>query len=96
MTGAATEVYRGVMRVPGLIARARAALGARLWSWLGVGALAVVVGVAVVYGVRVEPSLLPRPPDSFAQRRRGGFCSGGLTCCRKPEKLSRVAFKRVF
>jgi thiol:disulfide interchange protein len=67
MTGAATEVYRGVMRVPGLIARARAALGARLWSWLGVGALAVVVGVAVVYGVRVEPSLLPRPPDSFAQ-----------------------------
>jgi thiol:disulfide interchange protein len=55
------------MRVPGLIRRARAALGARLWSWLGVGALAAVVGVAVVYGVRVEPSLLPRPPGSFAQ-----------------------------
>jgi thioredoxin 1 len=55
------------MRVSGLINRARAALGARLWSWLGAGALAAVVGVAVVYGVRVEPSLLPRPPSSFAQ-----------------------------
>ena len=55
------------MRVSGLIDRVRAALGARLWSWLGVGALVAVVGVAVAYGVRVEPSLLPRPPSSFAQ-----------------------------
>jgi thioredoxin 1 len=31
----------------------------RLWSWLGAAALAAVVGVAVYYGVTVNPSLLP-------------------------------------
>jgi thiol-disulfide isomerase/thioredoxin len=43
------------------------ALRARLWSWLGVGALVAVVGVAVYYGVTVEPSLLPRSAGSFGQ-----------------------------
>ena len=55
------------MRIPGLLDRARAALRARLWSWLGVGALVAVVGVAVVYGVTVEPSLLPRPAVALGQ-----------------------------
>ena len=32
---------------------------ARLWSWLGGAALAAVIGVAVYYGVTVDPSLLP-------------------------------------
>jgi thioredoxin 1 len=45
------------MHIPRLIDRARVALGARLWSWLGVGALVAVVGVAVVYSMTVEPSL---------------------------------------
>jgi thioredoxin 1 len=43
------------------------ALRARLWSWLGVGALVGVVGVAVVYSMTVEPSLLPSTSRSFAQ-----------------------------
>lgn len=47
------------MLTPGLIARAREGLRARLWSWLGVGALVTVVGVAFLYGMTVEPSLLP-------------------------------------
>jgi thioredoxin 1 len=55
------------MRTSDLFNRARAALRARLWSWLGVGALVAVVGVAVVYGVTVEPSLLPRQARSFGQ-----------------------------
>jgi thioredoxin 1 len=55
------------MRIPSLLDRARVALRARLWSWLGVGALVAVVGVAVVYGVTVEPSLLPRQAGAFGQ-----------------------------
>ena len=55
------------MHTPGLIDRARAALRARLWSWLGVGALGAVVGVAFFYGMTVEPSLLPSAQRSFGQ-----------------------------
>ena len=40
---------------------------ARLWSSLGVAALVAVVGVAVVYGVTVEPSLLPTSQASFGE-----------------------------
>ena len=55
------------MRIPGPLDKARVALRARLWSWLGVGALVAVVGVAVVYGVTVEPSLLPQQAGAFGQ-----------------------------
>jgi thiol:disulfide interchange protein len=55
------------MHTPGLIDSARAALRARLWSWLGVGALVAVVGVAFFYGMTVEPSLLPSASRSFGQ-----------------------------
>jgi thioredoxin 1 len=55
------------MQTPGLIDRAREALRARLWSWLGVGSLVTVVGVAVVYAMTVEPSLLPSSERSFGQ-----------------------------
>ena len=55
------------MRTPGLQERARAALPARLWSWLGAGALVAVIGVAVYYGVTVNPSLLPPSQQSLAQ-----------------------------
>jgi thiol:disulfide interchange protein len=55
------------MSTPGRNARARTALRARLWSWLGAGALVAVIGVAVVYGVTVEPSLLPESQRSFGQ-----------------------------
>lgn len=55
------------MRIPGFMDRARKVLRARLWSWLGVGALVAVVSVAVWYGVSVEPSLLPVDQRSFAQ-----------------------------
>lgn len=55
------------MRTPGFFDKARVALRARLWSWLGVGALVAVVGVAVVYGVTVEPSLLPRQAGAYGQ-----------------------------
>lgn len=55
------------MRIPGFMDRALKVLRARLWSWLGVGALVAVVGVAVWYGVSVEPSLLPVDQRSFAQ-----------------------------
>jgi thiol:disulfide interchange protein len=67
MTTAATGVYRAVMRTPGLNDRASSGQRARLWSWLGVGALVSVIGVAVVYGVTVEPSLLPESQRSFGQ-----------------------------
>ena len=67
MTPAATEVYRAFMRTPGLNDRARAAPRARLRSWLGAGALVAVVGVAVLYGVTVEPSLLPASQAAFGQ-----------------------------
>ena len=53
------------MQDAGFIDRALAALRARLWSWLGVGALAVVVGVAVAYGFMVEPSLVQRADQVF-------------------------------
>jgi thiol:disulfide interchange protein len=55
------------VRIPGFIAKARSASKARLWSWLGVGALVTVVGVAFVYSMTVEPSLLPSRARSFAQ-----------------------------
>jgi thioredoxin 1 len=55
------------MRTPGPNDWARRALRPRLWSWLGVGALVTVVGVAVVYGMTVEPSLLPASERSFGQ-----------------------------
>jgi thiol:disulfide interchange protein len=55
------------VRIPGFIDRASAASRGRLWSWLGVGALVAVVGVAVVYAMTVEPSLLPRTAGSFAE-----------------------------
>jgi thiol:disulfide interchange protein len=47
------------MRFLGFMRKALAAFEARPWSWLG-GALACVLGVAVVYGLTVEPSLAPR------------------------------------
>jgi thiol:disulfide interchange protein len=55
------------MRIPGSIDRALKVLRARLWSWLGAGALVAVVGVAVWYGVSVEPSLLPVEQRSLGQ-----------------------------
>lgn len=55
------------MRTPGFLDRARVAPRARLWSWLGVGALVALVGVTVVYSMTVEPSLLPRTTSSFQQ-----------------------------
>jgi thiol:disulfide interchange protein len=55
------------MRTPGVNDRASVAQRPRSWSWLGVGALVAVVGVAVVYGVTVEPSLLPESQQSFGQ-----------------------------
>ncbi len=67
MTPRRGRVYRAAMRVPGFIDRARTVLRARLWSWLGAGALVAVVGVAAWYGVSVEPSLLPAEQRSFAQ-----------------------------
>jgi thioredoxin 1 len=55
------------VRTPAFIRKAHEALQARLWSWLGAGAFVVVVGVAVVYSMTVEPSLLPSGVRSFAQ-----------------------------
>src|SRR5829696_4597418 len=55
------------MRTPGSNDRARGALRPRLWSWLGLGALVMVVSVAVVYGMTAEPSLLPTSERSFGQ-----------------------------
>jgi thiol-disulfide isomerase/thioredoxin len=55
------------MRTPPFNDRARPGLRARLWSWLGVGALVSVVSVAVVYSMTVEPSLLPSSERSFGQ-----------------------------
>jgi thioredoxin 1 len=43
------------------------ALRSRLWSWLGVGALVAVVGVAAVYSMTVEVSLLPSTARSFTE-----------------------------
>jgi thiol-disulfide isomerase/thioredoxin len=47
------------MASPGFIQKALAAFAARPWAWLGAFTVAV-LGVAVVYGVTVEPSLAPR------------------------------------
>jgi thioredoxin 1 len=55
------------MPTPGLNDRARSAPRARLRSWLGAVALVAVVGVAVLYGVGVEPSLLPPSQVAFGQ-----------------------------
>jgi thiol:disulfide interchange protein len=55
------------METPSLDDRARMARRARLWSSLGVAALVAVVSVAVVYGVTVEPSLLPASQVSFGE-----------------------------
>jgi thioredoxin 1 len=55
------------MSTPRLNDRARAAPRARLRSWLGAAALVAVVGVAVLYGVTVEPSLLPASQAAFGQ-----------------------------
>jgi thioredoxin 1 len=52
---------------PGLNDKARSAPRARLRSWLGAGALVAVVGVAVLYGVAVEPSLLPAGQSAFGK-----------------------------
>jgi thioredoxin 1 len=55
------------MRISGLKERASAAPSNRLWSWFGAGALIAIVGVAVFYGVTVDPSLLPASQRSFVQ-----------------------------
>jgi thioredoxin 1 len=47
--------------------KAHPAPRARLRSWLGVGALVAVTAVAVLYGVGVEPSLLPETQRSIGQ-----------------------------
>jgi thiol:disulfide interchange protein len=47
------------MQTPGSPETPRVAFKGRLWSWLGVGALVSVVGVAAIYAVTVEPSLVP-------------------------------------
>ena len=52
---------------PGLNERARTALPTRLRSWLGAAALVAVIGVAIYYGVTVNPSLLPASQGSVAQ-----------------------------
>jgi len=44
---------------PGFIRKTIAAFAARPWSWLG-GVAVAVIGVAVIYGLTVEPSLAPR------------------------------------
>ena len=67
MTPRRGRVYRAAMRVSGFIDRAVTVLRARLWSSLGAAALVAVVGVAVWYGVSVEPSLLPVEQRSLAQ-----------------------------
>ena len=52
------------MRTPAPNERAHAARRPRLWSWLGIAALVAVVSVAGIYGVTVEPSLLPESQRS--------------------------------
>jgi len=56
-----------LVRIPRFIDKASAASRPRLWSWLGVGALVAVVGVAAVYSMTVEVSLLPPTAGSFAE-----------------------------
>jgi thiol:disulfide interchange protein len=55
------------MMTPGQNDRARLAPSARRWSWLGASALVAVIGVAVFYGVTVEPSLLPASQQAVGQ-----------------------------
>jgi len=55
------------MRNSGLNERAPAAPPSRLWSWFGAVALIAIVGVAVFYGVTVDPSLLPASQRSYVQ-----------------------------
>jgi thioredoxin 1 len=55
------------MFIPGDSDKARVASKARLWSWLGVGALVSVVGVAAIYAMTVEPVLAPEVQQAFAQ-----------------------------
>lgn len=55
------------MNTPGSNDPPRAALKSRLWSWLGVGALVSVVGVAAIYAMTVEPVLAPQVQQAFAQ-----------------------------
>jgi thioredoxin 1 len=55
------------MRSSGLNERAPLVPRARLWSWLGAAALAAVIGVAVYYGVTVDPSLLPANQSAVVQ-----------------------------
>lgn len=47
------------MASPGFIRKTIAVFAARPWSWLG-GVAVAVIGVAVIYGLTVEPSLAPR------------------------------------
>jgi len=56
------------MRISGLNERAHTAPPTRFWSWFGAVALIAIVGVAVFYGVTVDPSLLPESQRSFAQQ----------------------------
>ena len=67
MTPAVTGGIVLSMRTPGLNDRARAALPARRWSWFGAAALVAIVGVAVSYGVTVDPSLPPASQRALAQ-----------------------------
>ncbi len=55
------------MNTPAESAKARVASKARLWSWLGIGALVSVVGVATIYAMTVEPVLVPEAQHSLGQ-----------------------------
>jgi thiol-disulfide isomerase/thioredoxin len=59
------------MRIPGRDGNIRSFLRARLWSWLGVGALVAGVSVAGLYGVTVDPSLLPESQRLMGQPSYG-------------------------
>ncbi len=59
------------MRIPGRDGNIRSFLRARRWSWLGVGALVAGVSVAGLYGVTVDPSLLPESQRLMGQPSYG-------------------------
>jgi thioredoxin 1 len=59
MTRPAAGVYGARMRTPGGKNGAPPAPRARLWSWLGIAALVAGLSVAGIYGITVDPSLLP-------------------------------------
>jgi thiol:disulfide interchange protein len=68
MTTRRGAVYRALaMFNPGSQDKARPAPKTRLWSWLGVGALVSVIGVAAIYAMTVEPVLLPEAQHAFDQ-----------------------------